>query len=331
MTDPAAEPAPRDPGAADAAGDEPGRRRDRLRPRRAGPIPGPSPSRSPNAFTPQTPAGDAASTPPAPSATTPSPIGSGPPLVNPLSIDIVLAAHTTHARLQWHTYDHWRRRRGRIPLYPGISRYISAYLGSFFLFAGTKAAARVTHHPSATGADFDDIARFAVLNQVVHGAMIVLVAVLTWTLSMFASSRGLQRPLVTAGLVSWVFGAAGMTIAPVFNGFVTVDVARRAVNMPETAETLRIILQVLGAAVDVVEIVGAVGMSGAVLLWSLDLLRGGGATRVVGVLGIVAGAGTLVGLATGVLTLSVAGMTVLLGAWVVWFVSTGVLMALGKA
>ena len=29
-----------------------------------------------------------------------------------------------------------RRRRGRIPLYPGISRYIPAYLGSFFLFAG---------------------------------------------------------------------------------------------------------------------------------------------------------------------------------------------------
>ena len=39
--------------------------------RPAGPIPGPSPSRSPNAS------------------------------VNPLSIDIVLAAHTTHARLQW--------------------------------------------------------------------------------------------------------------------------------------------------------------------------------------------------------------------------------------
>ena len=49
----------------------------------AGPIPGPSPSRSPNAFTPQTPAGDAASTAPAPSATTPSPIGSGPPPSTP--------------------------------------------------------------------------------------------------------------------------------------------------------------------------------------------------------------------------------------------------------
>ena len=47
-----------------------------------------------------------------------------------------------HARLQWHTYDHWAETPGRIPLYPGISRYIPVYLGSFFLFAGTKAAAR---------------------------------------------------------------------------------------------------------------------------------------------------------------------------------------------
>ena len=40
-----------------------------------------------------------------------------------------------------------RRRRGRIPLYPGISRYIPAYLGSFFLFAGT----RVARPPPAAG------------------------------------------------------------------------------------------------------------------------------------------------------------------------------------
>ena len=71
-------------------------------------------------------------------------VGTSP--VNPLSIDIVRAAHTTHARLQWHTYDHWAETPGAHPtisrhisVYPGISRYIS---DPFFLFAGTKAAAR---------------------------------------------------------------------------------------------------------------------------------------------------------------------------------------------
>ena len=47
-------------------------------------------------------------------------------------------------RLQWHTYDHWAETPGAHPTIshyiPGISRYISVYLGSFFLFAGTKSA-----------------------------------------------------------------------------------------------------------------------------------------------------------------------------------------------
>ena len=48
-------------------------------------------------------------------------VGTSP--VNPLSIDIVLAAHTTHARLQWHTYDHWAETPGA---HPTISRHIPA-------------------------------------------------------------------------------------------------------------------------------------------------------------------------------------------------------------
>ena len=73
-----------------------------------------------------------------------SDVGTSP--VNPLSIDIVLAApyHPRPAPVA-----HLRSLGGDaggashyIPAYPGISRYISVYLGSFFLFAGTKAAAR---------------------------------------------------------------------------------------------------------------------------------------------------------------------------------------------
>ena len=51
-------------------------------------------------------------------------VGTSP--VTPLSIDIVLAAHTTHARLQWHTYDHWAKTLGA---HPTISRHISVYPG----------------------------------------------------------------------------------------------------------------------------------------------------------------------------------------------------------
>ena len=40
-----------------------------------------------------------------------------------------------------------RRRRGPIPLYPGISRYIPAYLGSFFLFAGMPSSSCTLAQP----------------------------------------------------------------------------------------------------------------------------------------------------------------------------------------
>ena len=65
-------------------------------------------------------------------------VGTSP--VNPLSIDIVLAAHTTHARLQWHTYDHWAETPGA---HPTISRHISVYPGiSRILFFCSRAPRR---------------------------------------------------------------------------------------------------------------------------------------------------------------------------------------------
>ena len=59
---------------------------------------------------------------------------------------------------RWHTYDHWVETPGGashyIPAYPGISRYILAYLGSFFLFAGTPSpdcGANVLAHADIEG------------------------------------------------------------------------------------------------------------------------------------------------------------------------------------
>ena len=126
------------------AGDEPGRRRDRLRPRRRDRSRAlhPAGRRTPSRRRP--PLGTPHQQQPAPSATTPSPIGSGPPPSTPLSIDIVLAAHTTHARLQWHTYDHWAETPGA---HPTISRHISVYPGIsriLFLFAGRVSGATST-------------------------------------------------------------------------------------------------------------------------------------------------------------------------------------------
>jgi hypothetical protein len=92
---------------------------------------------------------------------------------------------------------------------PGISLVASAIL----------AMAAMAHHPTAGGGgDFAAFARsvepIAAVNQAVYGTMIVLVAVLTWTLVAFAARRGFHRPLVMAGTVAWSIGVAGMIIGP---------------------------------------------------------------------------------------------------------------------
>jgi hypothetical protein len=204
---------------------------------------------------------------------------------------------------------------------PGIALVVSSIV----------AVAAMAHHPTASGgASFaafaNNVQRIAGVNQVVHGTMIVLVAVLTWTLVAFAARRGLHRPLVMAGLVAWAIGAVVSVIPPVFNGFVVVDIARRALASPETADTLRITLQTFGSAVGVIAIIGALGMSTAVLLWSADLAADTGAARWTGVFGLAAGAGLVVALPTGIARLNVAGMTLVLVVWAVWFLAVGTLM-----
>jgi hypothetical protein len=204
---------------------------------------------------------------------------------------------------------------------PGISLVASAIL----------AMAAMARHPiSGGGGDFAGFARnverTAGVNQAVHGTMILLVGVLTWTLLAFAVRRGLHRPLVMAGLVAWAIAAVVMIIPPVFNGFVIVDIARRALASPEAAEMFRVTMQTLSAGVGVIVMIGTIGMSIAVFLWSADLARDTGPARWTGVLGLVAGAGLVIALPTAMGRLDLAGMTLVLVVWAVWFLAVGTLM-----
>ena len=52
-----------------------------------------------------------------------------------------------------------------------------------------------------------------------------------------------------------------------------VDIARRALASPAAADMLRVTLQTLSSGVGVIVMIGAIGMSLAVFLWSADLAR----------------------------------------------------------
>ena len=207
---------------------------------------------------------------------------------------------------------------------PGISLTASAVLAVFAM----------AHHPTAGGADFIEFAksveRLAGLNQAVHGTMLALMAVTTWALIAFAIQRGINRSLVLLGLVAWVIGFAGMAIAGLFNGFVIVAIARRALAAPTSSEQLRVTLQAMNAAVAVVAVAGAIGMSAAMACWSADLTRDEGPARWVGLSGLAAGTLAALALLTGIVTLDVGGMLTVLAVWAAWFVAVGSLMIFRK-
>jgi hypothetical protein len=203
---------------------------------------------------------------------------------------------------------------------PGIALIGGAAVGLFAML----------HHPVPGGRDFTgwaaNVERVAVINQMVHGTMIVLMAILTWTLLTFSIRRGLHRPLVLLGTVAWAIGAAAMIVAPSYNGFVIVDLARRALASPESSDMLAAAIRAMNAGVAVIAVVGALGMSAAIVLWSADLTASAGRTRWTGLFGLFAGAAPIVALATGGITLNTIGMTLVLASWVAWFVAVGALM-----
>jgi hypothetical protein len=206
--------------------------------------------------------------------------------------------------------------------------------GIVLIASSIVALGAMMHHPTAGGADFatfaKNVERVAALNQAVHGTMIVLVGLVTWTVTGFAMRRGLHRPVVLLGLVAWVIGAASMTIAPVFNGFVVVDIARRALASPEISDMLRIALQTVSVGIRVSAVIGAMGMSAAVFFWSADLALARGVARWAGVFGLAAGGGAVIALASGTVRLDVGGMTLVLALWAAWFLAVGSLMILRK-
>jgi hypothetical protein len=202
--------------------------------------------------------------------------------------------------------------------------------GIVLVASSLVAVVAMAHHPAPGGADFAawarNVERMGALNEAVHGTMIGLVGVLTWALSAFAIRRGVHRSLVTLGLVAWAMGAGSMIIAPVLNGFVITDIARRALASPESADMLRVSLQAMLAGDRVIAVIGVIAMSAAIFFWSADLTAGAGGARWVGLFGLAAGLALVGALSMGLAHLSTGGMMLALVAWAVWFVAIGVLM-----
>ena len=177
----------------------------------------------------------------------------------------------------------------------------------------------MAHHPTGSHGSGG-------LSALVHGAMIVLVSVLFFGFVHFTLHRGIRRPVVLAGLVSYGLSLVAHVGAATINGFV---VSAMAAHGPETVSHAVFLL--CWEANQALARLGVFATGAAFLLWSLDLLRRAEAAgRVTGGAGLIAGIAPAAALLLGEGEMDVHTAFVVYAAHAAWTALIGVQLLRGR-
>jgi hypothetical protein len=211
------------------------------------------------------------------------------------------------------------------------SRAAARAAGALLIGGSILEIAAMAHHPSVHAHDLATVlVQLQALSAVsawVHGVLIALVLTVFFALTEFAWQRGITRPAIKAGLIAYAAGVVAMMGAALVDGFVTPGVATlgtgvSATDLQVTAQLLRLCILFNQALAHL----GAVAMSVGITAWSLDLVRGAGAERALGVFGVAIGLGCAAALIAGVVQLDVHGMMLVLVLQAAWTIGVGVLL-----
>lgn len=181
------------------------------------------------------------------------------------------------------------------------------------LIAGAAASVlAMAHHPTgAHGAGG--------LAGLVHGAMIVLLALQAFGFSHFALRRGLGAPAVLAGLIAYGASLFAHVGAATINGFIVPAIAARGPG----AVSHDIFLFAWEANQALAKL-GVYATGTAFVLWGLHLLRAGGTwPRLLGLAGLAAGMVPAALLAAGAIRMDVAGAFLVYAVHAFWAALVG--------
>ena len=182
--------------------------------------------------------------------------------------------------------------------------------------AGTMVG--MAHHPTGM-AD-------AHLSQWVHGLLIVFLGLTAFGFAAFCAVSGPGRPAILAGAVSYAMALIGHVGAATVNGFAVAVLASR--GEPIGRDTLLLAWDINQALAQL----GVVAAGAAILLWSIDLLgRKAGQARLLGLLGVVAGAVPSVLLVSGAMTMNLTGAFTAYAAHAAWAAALGICLLRGRA
>jgi hypothetical protein len=167
-------------------------------------------------------------------------------------------------------------------------------------------------HPTSSA---HDVASFATEasrgipgNAMVHGLLITLLVIMCSAYVSFAQFLGLSRLLVRTGLVAFLAASACGIVAGLINGFIVPATAAAFAGADQaTTNALIPVLRLCRETNGVCAKADVVWASGAILLWSVALLRRRGIATIAGIIGLICGTLPLALLATGHLPMNVQG------------------------
>lgn len=181
---------------------------------------------------------------------------------------------------------------------------------------------------NAVGANPHDIMQSMVgmqgMKALVHGVAIASVTAYAFGFASLAARLGLRKPLVLAGLISYLIGCFAMIVATTFDGFVSTSVAQQFVNAsPESVKTGFNIIIALGSVVGGFAKVGWVLQAVGVLGWAFVLLKESGLNRVTGAVGFCSSA-LVIGIVAVTTEFSMTSILAILCAQLIWNLAAAV-------
>jgi hypothetical protein len=169
------------------------------------------------------------------------------------------------------------------------------------------------------------IAALATLKEVVHGVAIASVCAYAFGYASLARRLDVSRPLVLAGLATFLLGCVALVGATILDGFVTPHLALDALGGTPARQAFAYeMVHALGIALTDLARLGWVLQAVGALAWSLVLVRTGGVDRVVGAVGVTSSAAVMALVATSTSRMSMAALLGILVAQMAWNLAAAV-------
>ena len=133
------------------------------------------------------------------------------------------------------------------------------------------------HHPVVTKASslqesLAQLAALQLIDGVVHGGLIVMLAILAACLRVFSALIGPRRAPVMLATAAYGIGCALVFGAMLLDGFVVPQLGRQFLAAPHSeVEVVYVVLRVIGTVIQVLTKAGLLSMCAALLAWSFAL------------------------------------------------------------